>query len=120
MDQQTHFTQTGTEPVSAPADRRTAPRFPSTSKLFCYPAGSGLLQRRAGRVRNVSKTGVGLLLDKCWQPGTVMMIELPGAEGPRTVRGRVIHATSQPAGTFLVGCVLDQPMTDAELQALTQ
>jgi hypothetical protein len=87
---------------------------------MCYPTGSGLLERRQARVRNVSRTGIGLAVDRSWPPDTRLMVELPIEEGVRPVRCRVVHSTLQIGGTFLVGCVFEIALTDAEVQALTR
>src|SRR3954463_7799197 len=92
-------------------ERRTAIRQLSTLRIACYPAGSGLLERRMVRVRNVSRTGMGLVVDRPWQQGLALILELPAEDGVRSARARIVHATSQPGGTFLVGCVFDTPLT---------
>jgi PilZ domain-containing protein len=89
-------------------------------RITCYPVGGGLTERRNARVRNVSKTGIGLVLDRHWQPGTALVLELPLAEGIRLTRGRVVHAASRPGGCFLVGCMFDQQLADDEVQALAR
>ncbi len=108
------------EPAGPNAERRNAARFSSSLRIACYPAGSGLLERRTVRVRNVSRSGIGLVVDRHWQPGTALILELPAEEGVRSVRARVVHSTSQPGGTFLVGCTLDNMLTDAEVEALAR
>jgi hypothetical protein len=113
-------TTPGTAGPSRESERRAAARHPSTLRINCYPAGSGLAERRLARVRNVSRTGIGLVLDRHWPPGTALIFELPVEDGVRSARGRVIHATSQPGGTFLVGCTFDLPLSDVELQALAR
>ena len=78
------------QPGAAPSegDRRAAPRHSSSLKLTCYPTGSGLLERRQARVRNVSRTGIGLAVDRSWPSGTALMIELPAEEGVKPVPAR--------------------------------
>jgi|SRR5262245_13578104 hypothetical protein len=112
----------GTPPPGTPGrERRAAPRHPSSLKVICYPAGAGLTERRQVRLRNVSRNGLALTVDRRWEPGTALVLELPVSEGEgvSVARARVIHATPQAGGTFLVGCVLDFPLTDAQLQSLT-
>jgi len=105
---------------SPEGERRTATRRLSTLRIACYPAGSGLLERRMVRIRNVSRTGIGLIVDRNWQQGLALILELPGQDGVRSARARVVHSTSQPGGTFLVGCVFDMQLTDAEVEALAR
>jgi len=99
-------------------DRRAAPRQSTSLKITCYPVNASLMERRQGRVRNVSRTGVGVVVDRAWQRGTTIILELPAEDGVKAVRATVVHATPQIAGTFLVGCALELPLTDAEVQAL--
>ena len=99
-------------------ERRTAARHSSTLRITCYPAGSGLGERRNARVRNVSKTGIGLVLDRHWLPEMKLILELPLAEGIRLARAKIVHSTTQPGGCFLVGCLFDQQLADEEVQAL--
>ena len=101
-------------------ERRAAPRHSSSLRITCYPANSGLGERRQARVRNLSRTGVGLGVDRSWPPGTVLIVELPAEDGARAVRTRVVHSTPQGGGTFLVGCTFDVALTDAEVEALTR
>jgi len=110
------------EAVAPPteSERRVATRHASTLRIACYPAGGGLAERRTARVRNVSKSGVGLVLDRSWQPGQAVVLELPLGEGVRLTRARVVHSTSQPGGCFLVGCTFDQPLGDADVLALAR
>lgn len=101
-------------------DRRTAPRVPSSLKITCYPVGGGLSERRQARIRNVSRTGIGLAVDRAWQSGVVLILELPGEEGAKAVRARVVHSTPLMSGTYLVGCNFESALTDTEVQSLTR
>jgi hypothetical protein len=87
--------------------------------VVCYPTGAGLAERRQVRLQNISRNGFALIADRRWDPGTVLVIELPAAEGVTATRVRVVHTTSQLGGCFLIGCAFDVPLTDAQLQALS-
>jgi hypothetical protein len=102
------------------AERRGAVRHPADLRMTCYPEGGGAGAGRGARVRNLSRTGVALLVDRSWQPGTVLTVCLaPDEEGrTRSWRARVVHATAQPGGRFLVGCSFATALTEDELQAL--
>lgn len=102
------------------AERRAAPRQSSTLKITCYPVNASLMERRQGRVRNISRTGVGILVDRSWTRGTTIILELPAEDGIKAVQAKVVHATPQFAGNFLVGCALEIPLSDAEVQALSR
>jgi hypothetical protein len=108
----------GSRPPQGP-ERRAAPRRPSELKVYCCPVGGMLTERRQVRLRNVSRQGLALITDRRWAPGTVLAVELPLAERPIAVRAKVVHATAQPGGTFLVGCMLDNALTDAQVELVT-
>ena len=110
------------EQAGAPGpERRAAPRQTSSLKVTCYPISSGFTERRQARVRNVSRTGIGLSVDRAWPAGTVLIVELPAEDGGiKAARTRVVHSTAQIGGTFLVGCTFDLPLSDAEVQAFAR
>jgi hypothetical protein len=101
-------------------ERRGAARQQTDLKVTCYPSGGGPGAGRTVRVRNISRTGLGLIVDLHWGPGTVLSVGLPlGPErSARPCRARVVHATAQPGGCFLVGCAFEAPLSDDEFQAL--
>jgi hypothetical protein len=45
-------------------ERRATPRYQSDVRLTCYPVGVGLGAGRQARVRNISRTGIGLVVDR--------------------------------------------------------
>jgi hypothetical protein len=101
-------------------ERRRAARYLADLRVTCYPAGGGLGGGRVARVRNISRTGIGLVVDRHWGPGTAVSLALPlGEEGrDRSCVARVVHATAQPGGCFLVGCAFVAALTEDELQAV--
>src|SRR5262249_11245335 len=108
--------------ASTATDRRGAARYPSSLRVVCYPASGSLAERRQARVRNVSKTGIGLHVDRRWEPGTELVVEFPAEapNKPRLLRVRVVHATPQIGGCFLIGCQLQSPLSDEDVKALTK
>jgi hypothetical protein len=115
------MSQEGNPAPSGPPgpERRTAPRLPSQLRVVCYPVGGGVSERRQARLNNVSRNGLAVVVDRRWDPGTVVIIELPLGEEVTLTRARVVHATPQLGGRYLVGCVFDTPLNDAQFRALT-
>jgi PilZ domain-containing protein len=72
------------------------------------------------QVRDISVTGVGLLSRTPVAPATFLFVELQSMlDGTaRRLRGRVIHATRQRNGIWLLGCALTDELTLEELQGL--
>src|SRR5436305_18675 len=93
----------------------------STEELKTYAlcCGECLAEAyRASRAKQAAcRTAKGETLEA---PATALLLELPGEEGVRVARARVVHATSVPGGTFLVGCTFDAPLSDAEVQMLAR
>jgi c-di-GMP-binding flagellar brake protein YcgR len=110
-------------PASRYVERRAYVRLSSTLAATCRPPGRSLEPGWLGTVRDISRGGVGLLLRHCFQPGTDLAVELRDVTGQllRTVGVRVIHATAvrvEGSHRWLLGCSFDQPLSDAEFQAL--
>jgi PilZ domain len=67
-----------------------------------------LLRKRAALLRDLSADGAGLLLADPVEPGAALLIQLHGSSpgSVLTLAARVVHATRQPDGNWLVGCRL--------------
>jgi hypothetical protein len=74
--------------------------------------------RVTGKIRNVSREGVGLLLDQELEPGTVLKVELAGADEAvmTVVLACVVYASPVKRGQWLHGCAFVSELSDAELQ----
>jgi hypothetical protein len=67
-------------------------------------------------VRNISANGIGLLLTQPLEQGTQVHVELR-TRSIVTRIAQVVHSTKQEGG-WLVGCTLNNPFSEGELQAL--
>jgi hypothetical protein len=56
-----------------------------------------------------------LVLGRPVEPGTTLVIKL--GDRPGTL-ATVVHATPYASGSWLVGCQLENPITEGELEAL--
>jgi hypothetical protein len=74
------------------------------------------------QIRDVSLSGVGLVLRRRFEPGAGLAIELPGPDGSGTftVFARIIHVTAQAGGYWLLGCVFVSALSEETLKALLQ
>lgn len=73
------------------------------------------------RVRDVSQTGVGLLMTARVAPGAFLAVKFQGRrqKAPRVVRARVIHATfKHDIRAWLIGCYFVEPLAKEELAQL--
>jgi hypothetical protein len=101
------------------ADRRAAARMPVNAATGCSFAAPLVTDLGTVKVRDVSLDGIGLILVRRVEVGTLLVIGLENPEKniAKTMLVQVAHVT--PIGTgFLVGGTFDQPLTYQELTAL--
>jgi hypothetical protein len=69
-------------------------------------------------IKNISATGIGLLLSHEVAPDAVLFVQLRGLRrgGSRTHLARVVHVTPGGPGRWLVGCRLTCTLSDEELR----
>jgi hypothetical protein len=104
-----------------PRERRQAQRYPSSAQTQCQPIQAGAFSMPA-RVRNVSLTGVNLLLTQPVSPGTLLHITLAGpAQAPRRLLACVLHVSAQEVEETIVwsaGCSFVRDLEEEELRCL--
>jgi hypothetical protein len=71
-------------------------------------------------VKDVSATGVGVLLARRFEPGTELCIELAaGPDAPRrSVPVRVVRVVADSLGHWAHGCAFHTPLTERDLAGL--
>ena len=100
--------------------RRSEPRY------HCGPATLGSLviprqhETHHGWVLNLSTHGAGVLMAQPLAAETLFVLHVKSADGQRRYElpGRVVHATTQFSGDWLVGCVFADPLSADDLEAL--
>jgi hypothetical protein len=101
-------------------ERRVFVRRACDVAVFCRPlfAGGGECNCPA-RIRNISRGGVCLVVERRFEVGTVLCIEPadPRRDGLPTLLTRVVHLHILKTGVWAVGGVLPQPMSEEELAA---
>jgi hypothetical protein len=111
------------QPASAKAagnDRRGSERYASGPdspwQAVCEGDSGG---SRAG-VRDVSLTGLALVVRQPHRTGSVLVVRLQNRERrlARLLPIRVMHATQLPAGEWILGCQFVRKLTLPELQGL--
>src|SRR5581483_1846143 len=102
-----------------PADRRVAERFPVNADTSCGFVGPVVEDFGPVKIHNISMEGIGLLLARQVQPGTLLAVNLanPARGFAKTVLVRVAHATPQHGGC-LIGGTFNTPLTYQELTTL--
>ncbi len=100
--------------------RRAQPRYhcgPATLGRVVTP---GAAETQRGWVLDLSARGAGLLLSKPLPPQTLCVLHLKSTTGQRRYElpGRVVHATTQPNGDWLIGCEFADALSADDLDAL--
>lgn len=106
-------------------ERRTAPRHPCTLGVSCvidtdlFASGKETEEAWPGTVHDLAPRGVGLVIPRRFEPGTVLRVDLESAGGAtRGLAARVANVRSEALGHWFHGCVFPNPLTDTDLRAL--
>jgi hypothetical protein len=118
-DQATPSPEPDGSPV-APDERREAERFLPEPSSICRVVSDTQDEVARATVRDLSATGIGLLVRKPIKPGSVLILNLEVRECrlPRPLPVRVMHAAPADEGNWLVGCQFVRRLSEPELQIL--
>ena len=91
--------------------------------LFAPPSGDALAPVRhetarttSGRILDISSQGVGLIVDRSFAQGSVLVLRFPGSSlESRPILVRVKHLQPLDNGEFKVGCTFVVPLSDEQL-----
>lgn len=101
---------------------RNLVRFPCTGRPIVRLLERPSFKCWMAMVVDFSVRGLGLLFHRRLEPGSVLAVELKGRRHgvSRILAVRVVHATAQADGNWLIGCELNTNLTEDEIQALRQ
>jgi hypothetical protein len=101
------------------AERRAWVRFSSNQQASCRPMSLATEELGwPGEIRDVSQGGIALILSRRFEPGAVLVVELSSKAGESCRHiVRVIHATPETNGRWIVGCAFVNTLSEEELQA---
>jgi hypothetical protein len=112
-------------PKSSGADKRASVRYTCDTDGFstdnnCRPITGHRNDTWSAMVRDLSTGGVGIVVNRRFEPGTLLSVELQDAEQTtnRILLVRVVRATREPDDRWLLGCAFTTKLTDADLLAL--
>jgi len=102
------------------AERRAWVRYPPRRlQLLWHLLGVKPPEPRAAQIEDISLQGVGLVLDRSFPPGSVLILRFPGTTlEARPVLVRVKHLKPLADGQFQVGCTFVVPLTETQLAEL--
>lgn len=101
------------------AERRASPRLPCDLETRCQPISGALSKAWSARAVDISTGGVGLVLERRFEPGAMLTANLASADGEstRTLFLRVAHVSRHEDGGWRHGCAFASELTAEELQA---
>jgi hypothetical protein len=106
-------------------ERRLWVRYPAEMVAILQPAATPEPEtqepeRISSVVRDISLGGVNLLVDRKFEEGQLLTIELPlpGAPGPQSVLACVVRANEEKPGQWALGCVFSRELANEDLEGL--
>jgi hypothetical protein len=75
----------------------------------------------SGKVQNISRGGLCLVIGRRFELGTLLAIDVQGRVGDlpsRSLLARVVHVAVSPGGSWMLGCSFTNELTDEELKIL--
>jgi hypothetical protein len=103
-----------------PSDQRTWNRYPCDVRASYRLAADPEDGPRPVKVLNISASGVGLLVDRPVDNGTLLSVDLcsPAGAAGKTMLSCVVHVSRQGEGEWALGCNFISELSEAELLAL--
>jgi hypothetical protein len=112
---------TGREPSWAGDDRRVWVRFPDKGQAVVRTAAHSGPAPIAARVRDLSRGGIGLVVDREFDGGNLLLVDLPPSadHDGATVLAHVLRADPLPRGGWVLGCAFAAEPADGSSAALS-
>ncbi len=103
-------------------ENREQPRFPCTLASVCRPSSHAFSEGNwPARVEDISASGVRLLLNRRFEVGTSLILQVGDPAGHScTMLARVVWVAGPRPGHWLLGCSLSQGLSNEELRGLVQ
>ncbi|OAI54877.1 hypothetical protein AYO44_14095 [Planctomycetaceae bacterium SCGC AG-212-F19] len=99
-------------PKTSGADRRKSRRFACRLEAICQLPG---VAARAPIV-DISAAGIGLLLDRELEPGSIVQLQLRTPRGTQTLPMEVIHVAPAGPGCWLIGGAFETDLDPADFR----
>lgn len=104
--------------MEADAERRLWVRYPCNLETMSEVRNGNDPERLAARVRNISRGGLSLVVDREVHPGGLLSVELPAGENvpPSTVLAYVVRSAALSGGDWALGCTFATELSDDDLR----
>ena len=106
--------------LTLPSDRRAFVRYPCRMETSCAPLTSGAGATWTASVCNISRGGLALLLNRRFEPKTILNIALsePKENCPPNFLVRVAYVTKDASGDWSHGCEFMSKLGDEEVLSM--
>jgi hypothetical protein len=117
---ETASTTNGTTRQPQTTERRAWVRYPPRRlEMLWHLFGMKPPDQRAARVQDISKQGVGLILDRSFAHGSVLVLRFPGTSlEARQILVRVKHLQPLGDNQYKAGCTFVVPLSEDQLAEL--
>ncbi len=110
-------------PIESRRECRVYERQACEVPTACLPASVREMKETPwkGLIADISQEGVRLKLQRRFEKGTGLAIELPGdgEQAPSTVFAKVVHMRRYEDGDWMLGCKFLSELSEEQLQRLT-
>jgi hypothetical protein len=109
------------KPSASGAERRVWVRYPChLDVVYWKSTGSATEACRSARILDISAGGVRMLLNRPFEAGTVLTLQLENAEqtSTRTLLVHVVHVRPHSHSEWVVGCAFDSKVSEEDARAL--
>jgi len=103
-----------------PVERRLSPRRACLREIACRAVMAENDESVPALLVDLCSGGLRLVIRRCYEPGRTLAVSWRDTlHGPkRTLLAHVVHVNNQGGGNWVVGCALNEALTEAELTAL--
>src|SRR5260370_30006423 len=106
-------------PTSLGVDRRVWVRYSCDLQSTCHSQKGTDELSWSARVRDISRGGLNLQLNRFFEPGSILSVDVP--LGPdlttRALIVRVVHALNFGPASWSLGCAFEKPLEEEDLLA---
>jgi hypothetical protein len=103
-------------------DCRVWVRFPPSLENCCHPVAACTARDSDthwfGKIRDISIGGLALAMSRCFEAGSLLILDLDVQAVERSFFVQVVHATPEGNGHWIMGCKFMCPLREEDLQAL--
>ena len=97
-------------------ERRVWVRYPANLDATLQHAGNCDQSRFSASVRDISRGGANLVVNRAFHPGDLLSLELPLDEQPHNVLACIVRVSSLGEGEWALGCIFSRELSEEDMQ----